>query len=208
MRNLLLSVALIAVPAIGFVAAERWLVPATATVAAQAVPSGLGDLSAFATIVADVRSSAATGDLAEARTRITDLETAWDAAQAGLRAVDPAAWGVVDSAIDDALSALRKGTPSPVEVSDTLAALETTLAGPVAAAVTGVQTLNGIAVTDDTGKALPCEELIGELSAALAGKTASPVVADLQAKALERCTADDDTRADAFSAQALALLKS
>lgn len=208
MRNLLLSVALIAVPVMGFAAAEHWLLPSTATAAAPVATSGLGDLSAFATIVTDVQSIAATGDLAKAQTRITDLETAWDEAQAKLRAADPAAWGVVDTSIDDALSALRKGTPSPVEVTDTLAALQTTLAGPVVATVTGVQMLNGIAVTDDTGKALPCEVMIKDVTAALAGKTASPEVADLQAKALERCNADDDTRADAFSAQALALLKS
>lgn len=205
MRNLLLSVALIAVPVAGFSAVEMWLLPAPAS---QSASVGLGDLSPFAAIVTDTQTIAATGDLAAAQTRITDLETAWDEAEPTLRAADANAWGVVDTAIDDALSALRNGTPSPVEVTDTLAALQETLAGPVAAAVTGAQLVNGIAVTDDTGHALPCEAMLADLTTALDGNTGAPEVADLQAKALERCNADDDTRADAFTAQALALLKS
>ena len=205
MRNLLLSVALIAVPVAGFAAVEYWLLPAAVV---QTASAGLGDLAPFATIVTDTQTIAATGDLAAAQTRITDLETAWDEAAPTMRAADARAWGVVDASIDDALSALRKTTPSPVEVTDTLAALQGTLAGPAAAVVTGVQMLNGIVVTDDTGRALPCEVMIKEVAAALVGKTPTPEVADLQAKALERCNADDDTRADAFSAQALALLKS
>lgn len=203
MRNLLLSIALIAVPVIGFAAVEHWLVP---TPAAEAAASGLGDLAPFAAIVTDTQGIAATGDLAAAQTRITDLETAWDEAEPTLRAADANAWGVVDTAIDDALSALRKGTPSPIEITDTLAALQDALAGPGTAVITGAQMLNGIAVTDETGHALPCEAMLSDLTATLAGKTASPEVADLQAKALERCNADDDTRADAFTAQALALL--
>ena len=205
MRNLLLSVVLIAVPVAGFAAVELWLLPAPAT---QSASAGLGDLAPFAAIVTDTQTIAATGDLAAAQSRITDLETAWDEAASTLRAADTNAWGVVDSAIDDALSALRNGIPSPVEVTDTLAALQETLAGPMAAVVTGAQILNGIAVTDDTGHALPCEGMIKDVAAALAGKTPTPEVADFQTRALERCNADDDTRANAFSAQALALLKS
>ena len=205
MRNLLLSVVLIAVPVAGFAAVELWLLPAPAT---QSASAGLGDLAPFAAIVTDTQTIAATGDLAAAQSRITDLETAWDEAASTLRAADTNAWGVVDTAIDDALSALRNGIPSPVEVTDTLAALQETLAGPMAAVVTGAQILNGIAVTDDTGHALPCEGMIKDVAAALAGKTPTPEVADFQTRALERCNADDDTRANAFSAQALALLKS
>ena len=205
MRNLLLSMALIAVPVAGFAAVELWLLPAPAT---QSASAGLGDLAPFAAIVTDTQTIAATGDLAAAQIRITDLETAWDEAASTLRAADTNAWGVVDTAIDDALSALRNGIPSPVEVTDTLAALQETLAGPMAAVVTGAQILNGIAVTDDTGHALPCEGMIKDVAAALAGKTPTPEVADFQTRALERCNADDDTRANAFSAQALALLKS
>ncbi len=93
-------------------------------------------------------------------------------------------------------------------MTDTLAALQEDARRPVAAAVTGAQLVNGIAVTDDTGHALPCEAMLSDLTTALDGMTATPAVIDLQAKALERCNADDDTRANAFTAQALALLKS
>ena len=60
-------------------------------------------------IVADVQKSAATGDFAAAATRITDWETDWqtvwqtvwetdwqtdsDDAEAGMRPLDPDAWG-------------------------------------------------------------------------------------------------------------------
>ena len=72
MRNLLLSVALIAVPVAGFAAVEMWLMPAAVVQTARA---GLGDLAPFATIVTDTQTLAESGDLAAAQTRITDLET-------------------------------------------------------------------------------------------------------------------------------------
>ena len=56
----------------------------------------------------------------------------------------------------------------------------------------------------------PCEDMLGQLRAALA--TATPndadkaAIADLQAKGIERCNADDDKRADDFFAQALKIL--
>jgi hypothetical protein len=85
MRNLLLSVVLIAVPVAGFAAVEMWLMPAPAS---QSASMGLGDLAPFAAIVTDTQTIAATGDLAAAQTRITDLETAWDEAEPTLRHVD------------------------------------------------------------------------------------------------------------------------
>ena len=49
--------------------------------------------------------------------------------------------------------------------------------------------------------------MIGHLRDITAGQTPPDEVATLQSKALERCNADDDTRADAFAAQAIALMK-
>ena len=49
--------------------------------------------------------------------------------------------------------------------------------------------------------------MIGALRAKVGSATPAPAIAELQGKALERCNADDDRRADAFSAQALALAK-
>jgi len=59
-------------------------------------PAPLGDLSALSAIVADTQKIAATGDLKAAEHRITDLETAWDDAEATMRPEDPTAWSNVD----------------------------------------------------------------------------------------------------------------
>ncbi|WP_299820939.1 hypothetical protein [uncultured Jannaschia sp.] len=216
MRNLLLSVALIAAPVAVFAAGYVVLTPPAAQTAA-AIPDAappLGDMTPFAAITTDVQSVAATGDLAAAEMRITELETAWDDAQATLRPVNTAAWGHVDGAIDDALSALRTGSPDAAgQVDAALAALQGALADPTAGtapAAGGPGTVSGIVVTDASGRALPCEVMLEQLRTGLVGsaipdpdRTAATA---LQAKATERCNADDDARSDAFSAQALALL--
>ena len=79
--------------------------------------------------------STAAGNLSAAETRITDLETAWDAAQPELRPLNTAAWGTVDGAIDDALSALRAKTVNAAKAETALADLQTVLADPFAATV-------------------------------------------------------------------------
>ena len=194
-RNLALSATLIAVPAAGFALAEMMISPATQTTAATQSP-GLGDLSAYKTIVADTQTIAATGDLKAAERRITDLETLWDQNASALRQADRAAWNTVDAAADEAFSALRAGIPDQATVD----------APVMAAASSPIQYVSGIAVTDESGRAIPCEDLIGQLRTAIGSTTPVAAVADLQTKALERCNADDDAHADAFSAQALALL--
>lgn len=210
MRQLLLATALIAVPVTGFTFVELTLNPPMPTLAATRAP--LGDLTAFETIAADIRTIAATGDLKTAEARATDLETAWDKAQSVLRPMDTAAWGAVDGAADGVFTALRSAAPNAGEVDAALTALDAALRDPVPQAGSGGPMLvAGIAVTDDTGRALPCEVMLGTLRDGLAATPpASAVaaqVADFQAKALERCNADDDRNADAFTAQALALVK-
>lgn len=70
--------------------------------------------------------------------------------------------------------------------------------------------VSGIAVTDDAGRALPCEVMLTALSDGMTTATLSDAdmaaVTGFQTKALERCNADDDARADGFSAQALVIL--
>jgi hypothetical protein len=135
----------------------------------------------------------------------------WDEAEATMRPMDPVAWGNVDSAADAAFSALRARNPDPEKVQAALLALSSTLANPSGASGDAgpAALVSGIAVTDANGHALPCEAMLSNLRIALTD--GSIAVADtatanaLQAKATERCNADDDTRADAFAAQALAL---
>lgn len=57
---------------------------------------------------------------------------------------------------------------------------------------------------------VPCEDMLKDLRAAVAGAALSEAdkakVADLQDKGIERCNADDDARVDAFFADAMKIL--
>lgn len=58
---------------------------------------------------------------------------------------------------------------------------------------------------------VPCEEMLAQLRTAEAAATNlsdadKAKIAELEAKGVERCNADDDKRADAFFSEALALL--
>lgn len=117
MKQILLALILVATPVVAFSGFQMY---ATRAVAAGA---SLGDLSALKQIVTDVQAKAASGDMAGAKDRITDFEIAWDGAEAGMRPINPDAWGKVDQASDAALKAVRAKIPDAAKAKSTLAAL-------------------------------------------------------------------------------------
>jgi hypothetical protein len=99
------------------------------TQAAQAATaSKLGNLASFRTIVMDVSSLVKKGDFVGAKKRVTDLELAWDGAEAGIKPRSAADWHLVDKSLDKLYSAIRQSKPDvaacQLALSDVLSTMD------------------------------------------------------------------------------------
>jgi len=85
----------------------------------------LGDLSAFRKIAEDTLDLVNKNQLADAKARIKDLETAWDVAEEKMKPMNSGKWNSVDKSIDRVLALLRSSNPVQ---ADCAAALKTLIA--------------------------------------------------------------------------------
>lgn len=199
MRKLPLLLLLLAAP---LAAAMPLAVPSLA------LSAELGDLSPLRVIAADTLRIVRTGDLAAAQSRVTDFETAWDAAAGTMQPMNPAEWTTIDHAADTAIGALRAKPPVSADADGALVALLAALDHPQPAAPAVAAAPQAFAVTNPDGSPLPCEVALKSLRDAAGAKAPTDKAAYDTAvnKGLERCNADDDKRADGFFAAAFALL--
>ena len=91
--------------------------PAPAAAAAPLAPGQVSafpaaDVAGFRAITQDTLAKVNVGDQSGARTRIADLETSWDQAQARLQGTDPDAWSTLDQQIDAVLKSIRTSSPN------------------------------------------------------------------------------------------------
>jgi uncharacterized membrane-anchored protein len=85
------------------------------------------EVAKFRAIAQDTLVMVQAGNQAGAKTRIADLETAWDDDQSTLKALDDSGWTVVDGHIDDVLSSLRASKPDATTETEALTTLLATL---------------------------------------------------------------------------------
>jgi uncharacterized membrane protein YkoI len=78
------------------------------------------DLSSFRSIAEDTLAIVDMGNLKRAKSRIKDLETAWDRAEPKLRPRSPEQWRKIDKAIDAALQQLRADSPQAATAKEAL----------------------------------------------------------------------------------------
>jgi uncharacterized membrane-anchored protein len=103
--------------------------------AAQPIPGGgqtthqspLGDLSKFRQITQDTLDLLNAGNQSGATSRVDDLESGWDNAQARLKPKNKATWTEIDGKIDTVLRELRATSPNPASEKDALTAVLTAL---------------------------------------------------------------------------------
>ena len=91
--------------------------------AADTDVSALGDLSAFKTSAEAALKAVNEGDMKEAKAKMKELESAWDASEGTLKKKAAAPWSVVDKAIDKALFAVRSDKSDATKCKDAIQAV-------------------------------------------------------------------------------------
>ena len=86
------------------VIAQNAAAPAPAKASAEVIAA----MAQFKPIAQATLDLVKKGDMAAAKTKITELETAWDKNEKTLKAKYPAEWKLIDRAIDKALDTVRK----------------------------------------------------------------------------------------------------
>ena len=69
------------------------------------------DMAPFKKISEDTLALVENGKMAEAKTKIKELETAWDDAETTLKPKSPSKWNSIDKSIDKALALVRSSNP-------------------------------------------------------------------------------------------------
>lgn len=82
--------------------------------------SELGDLSAFKKIAEDTLALVEKDQLADAKSKIKELETAWDDAESQMKPLNSEKWNSLDKSIDRALAQLRTAQPDQASSSAAL----------------------------------------------------------------------------------------
>lgn len=83
-------------------------------------PLPISDLSNFKTIEEDTLKLVDEGNLSGAKSRVKDLETAWDDDQSHLKPINPKQWTEIDKTIDKILTEIRSSNPNAASCSSAL----------------------------------------------------------------------------------------
>ena len=85
--------------------------------------TALGDLSAFKASADAALKAVNDDDMKEAKAKMKELESAWDASEGTLKKKAAAPWVVVDKLIDKALFAVRADKPDATKCKDAIQAI-------------------------------------------------------------------------------------